>query len=270
MTATVVLDLACCSLGRAPECQVRVSGGKAVVATTAPHRRGDEQTEVASWSWQVADLVGTRREAVLAGCPVPLAAELSTWVGVAAELDADRWDAIVVPVPPARVGDLLDAPALALRILDARLASLAPLVGTQPAAAKDVARLLALRPRLLSLRAVADAAVGAGSVADHARLGCDRPGGIALGWVDPADLAGSGAQGTGVRRAQDELVWWAWLGSAAEPDLCREDDRLLVRVGSELRTLTLPPALVRCQVVDAVVVVDRLEVRFRPDPEAWR
>jgi hypothetical protein len=59
-------------------------------------------------------------------------------------------------------GELLDAPDLLLRVMDARLAALAPGLGTDPAAASQAADLLAARPSLLAARALAEAAAAAG------------------------------------------------------------------------------------------------------------
>jgi hypothetical protein len=280
VSASVVLDLGCCPVGSAPQDAFRDAGAKAVVVAGPAETVGDPLSregavrddgtvDVDSWAWRLADLLGLHREALLAGCPVPLAAEAQVWARVADERDADRWDAVVVPVTSAGAGPLLDAPSLLLRVLDARLDALAPLVGDDPAAATQVASLLGLRPALQRLVAVAAVAVGAGDRAAHAHHGCVRPGGLALGSIDP----GSGAlarPGTGARADGDAFVWWAELSGDSLPGLHREGGLLAVEADGCSRTLALPAALARCDTDSAVVVDGRLEVRLVPDPDAWR
>lgn len=205
------------------------------------------------------------------GVPVPLAHCLLTWAEVRRELDADRWDVVVVQVPPAGAGELLDAPDLLLRVLDARLDALAPGVGADPAAASEAADLLALRPDLLAARAVAETAAAVGHPEQH--LGCDRPGSLGLPTVDhrsPADPGGRARPAVSVRADGDGFVWALALPPGAVPVLARDGDRLAVRAGTARRTFRLPAALARCDVRAATVVADRLEVRLEPDPDAWR
>ena len=59
------------------------------------------------------------------------------------------------------------------------------------------------------------------------------------------------------------------LARRDELDLARSGDELVVTVGGHRRVLALPSALRRCTVAGAVLVADRLEVRFRPDPDLW-
>lgn len=280
MAGRVVLDLACCPAGSAPERTVRRAGGKAVVlaaAGVAPvvptevcDGEGDVAGDPVAWGWQVAGLLGLHREAVVAGCPVPLADEATTWARVADELAGDRWDVVVLRAAPAGVGRLVEAPEVLVRVLDARLDALAAAVGADPHAAAEVATLLDLRPRLLALRSTAGAAVVVGHPHQHREHGCSRPGALAVASVDRDDPVSAQRPATGVRRDGDGFVWWLDLPAGEVPQLHREDDRLLVATGAQQRTLPLPSALARCAVRAATVVADRLEVRFAPDPDAWR
>jgi arsenite-transporting ATPase len=59
------------------------------------------------------------------------------------------------------------------------------------------------------------------------------------------------------------------LVTAAELDLKRRDDELLVSVGDHRRVLSLPSVLRRCVVTGAVVRDATLRVRFVPDEKVW-
>jgi arsenite/tail-anchored protein-transporting ATPase len=59
------------------------------------------------------------------------------------------------------------------------------------------------------------------------------------------------------------------LVTAAELDLKRRDDELLVSVGDHRRVLSLPSVLRRCVVAGAVVRDATLRVRFVPDERVW-
>jgi arsenite-transporting ATPase len=59
------------------------------------------------------------------------------------------------------------------------------------------------------------------------------------------------------------------LVTAAEVDLKRRDDELLVVVADHRRVLALPSVLRRCVVTGAVVRDATLRVRFLPDPKLW-
>jgi len=74
-----------------------------------------------------------------------------------------------------------------------------------------------------------------------------------------------------VSRAGDEYVLTLPLPlvSAAEVDLKRRGEELLVVVGEHRRVLTLPAVLRRCVVRSAGVTGGTLRVRFVPDETAW-
>lgn len=57
--------------------------------------------------------------------------------------------------------------------------------------------------------------------------------------------------------------------TAAEVDLKRRDDELLVAVGDQRRVLSLPSVLRRCVVTGATVRNATLRVRFVPDEKVW-
>ena len=59
------------------------------------------------------------------------------------------------------------------------------------------------------------------------------------------------------------------LVTAAEVDLKRRDDELLVSVGDHRRVLSLPSVLRRCVVTGATVKNTALRVRFVPDEKVW-
>ena len=59
------------------------------------------------------------------------------------------------------------------------------------------------------------------------------------------------------------------LVTAAEVDLKRRGDELLVAVGDHRRVLSLPSVLRRCIVMGATVRGDTLRVRFMPDEKVW-
>jgi arsenite-transporting ATPase len=67
------------------------------------------------------------------------------------------------------------------------------------------------------------------------------------------------------------LVWRLPLPGAdrADLDLIRRVDELIVSYGEYRRTLTLPSALRRCNVVGAALKEGTLAVRFKPDPALW-
>ena len=213
-------------------------------------------------------LVGLHPAALAAGVPVPLAHHLLTWSDVRRELDADRWDLVVVRVHPDVVADLVQAPDLLLRVLDARLDALASTVGYDPVDASQAADLLALRPELVAARAVAEVACAGGHPAQHE--GCDRPGALGLATVDAQDPTAAPSPATAVRADGDGFVWHVAVPVGVEPELAHQGDRLAVRVGDQRRTFRLPAVLTRCRVRAARVVAGRLEVRLDPDPDAWR
>jgi len=79
------------------------------------------------------------------------------------------------------------------------------------------------------------------------------------------------AQGMTVR-SEDEgylLTLPLPLVTAAEVDLKRRDDELLVSVADHRRVLSLPSVLRRCVVAGAVVRKGTLRVRFVPDEKLW-
>ena len=216
----------------------------------------------------LARLVGLHPEALAAGVAVPLAHHLLTWSDVRRELAADRWDLVVLQVRPAAVADLVQAPDVLLRVLDARLGRLAPRVGSDPVGASRAADLLALRPELVAARAVAEAACAGGH--PHQHEGCDRPGTLGLATVDAQDPTAGPSPATVVRADGDGFVWHLVVPTGVEPELARQGDRVAVRVGDQRRTFRLPAVLTRCRVRAARVVTGRLEVRLDPDPDAWR
>jgi arsenite-transporting ATPase len=59
------------------------------------------------------------------------------------------------------------------------------------------------------------------------------------------------------------------LARAADLDLARSGDELVVTVAGHRRVLVLPSALRRCLVAGAALVDGRLDVRFEPDPDVW-
>jgi len=59
------------------------------------------------------------------------------------------------------------------------------------------------------------------------------------------------------------------LATAAEVDLKRRDDELLVSVGDQRRVLSLPSGLRRCVVTGATVRNATLRIRFVPDEKVW-
>jgi arsenite-transporting ATPase len=59
------------------------------------------------------------------------------------------------------------------------------------------------------------------------------------------------------------------LVTAAEVDLKRRHDELLVAVGGHRRVLSLPSVLRRCVVIGATVRDATLRVRFVPDEKVW-
>ena len=59
------------------------------------------------------------------------------------------------------------------------------------------------------------------------------------------------------------------LVTAADVNLKRRDDELLVSVGDQRRVLSLPSVLRRCVVTGATVRNARLRVRFVPDEKVW-
>ena len=59
------------------------------------------------------------------------------------------------------------------------------------------------------------------------------------------------------------------LVTAADVDLGRRGDELVVAVGEHRRLLSLPAALRRCVITGATVRDGRLRVRFEPDERVW-
>lgn len=276
MTTSVLLEPGCCPAGTGAAAAVHRSGGKAVVVVPlrgpgSPGEdllRDDGSVDADDWPWRVADVVGLDRHAVVAGCPVPLADAARTWARVGDEVGTGRWDVVVLPLAGARAEELLEGPDVLLRVLDARLHALAPSVGEDPWVAARVAALLRLRPDVVAIAGTAGAACALGTVAQHGRHGCTDP--AVLG-VPAVPGPGAPAQPCrGVRAEGDDLVWWLDLPAGADPLLHRQGDRLLVQVGGLERSFRLPAALTRCRATAARVVAHRLQVRFEPDPDAWR
>ncbi len=294
-----MLDPGCCPAGSYPEEAFRAAGGKALRLQPAPstgdgvHEGLDDAAvhdgpldgggggeggegdgpgglDGGGWLWRVADLLGVHREAVLAGCPVPLAGAVRVWSVVAQEVETGRWDAVVLPTTAAVAGPLVDAPELLLRVLDQRLDGLAGAVGQDPRAAGHTASLLALRPCLAGFAAVAAAAVVMGGTQEHDGHGCLQRGGLGLPRLLRHDPAGAAVPAVGVARETDGYLWWVQVPAGTVPELVHEVDRMSVTVAGQRRRLRLPAALRRCTVRAATVVGDRLEVRFLPDPDAWR
>lgn len=263
-----MLDLACCAAGSDPAGAIRAAGGKAVVIPPGDPQLRDHALQPHAWTWQVADAVGLHREAVRAGYPVPLAREMSTWAEVDTELRSDRWDAIVIQVSPPQVANLLEAPELLLRIVDARLDRLAGSVGDDRTAAIEVATLLQVRASLPDLVRTANSAAGYGAATQHRQQGCSRPGGLGLASIGHS--ASQDREGHGVRTDDGSYIWWVVVPDGSLPELHREGDRLVVRAGEQRRTFSLPGALARCEVRAARVVGDRLEVSFELDLDEWR
>jgi len=271
VTTPVLLEPGCCPAGTGAAAAVQRCGGKAVVVPPvrgAGLLRDDGSPDADGWPWRVADVVGLDRHAVVAGCPVPLADAVTTWSRVADEVGTDRWDVVVVPLELARPAELVEGPEVLLRVLDARLNALAASVGEDPGTAAHVAGLLRLRPDVVALAEVAGAACGFGTAGQHHGHGCGRPALLGL----PA-VPAPGAQpqpARGVRAEGTAFIWWLELPEGADPQLHQEGDRLVVRVEQLQRSFRLPAALTRCRPEAATVVADRLEVRFEPDPDAWR
>ncbi|MGJ7441399.1 hypothetical protein [Aquipuribacter sp. MA13-6] len=271
MPTSVLLEPGCCPAGSGAAAALERAGGKSVVVAPRPGAgllRDDGSLDADGWPWRVADVVGLPRAAVTAGCPVPLADAATTWARVAEELAEDRWDAVVVPSGGARAAELVEGPGLLLRVLDARLQALAPSIGDDPRDAASAAGLLDLRPGVAALAAVAAGVTGLGSTVQHARHGCR--GTAVLGLPRVSGPGAAPEPTTGVRPDGAALLWWLELPGGADPDLHQEGDALVVGLEGVRRTFRLPAALTRCRVVAATVVADRLEVRFEPDPDAWR
>lgn len=271
MTTSVLLEPGCCPAGSGAVVALERAGGKAVAVAPRPGAgllRDDGTLDVDGWSWRVADVVGLPREVVTAGCPVPLADAVTTWARVVEEQAGDRWDAVVVPLGGVRATELVEGPGLLLRVLDARLQALAPSIGDDPRDASRAAGLLDLRPDVAALAAAASALCGLGRSDQHALHGCR--GTAVLGLPRVGGPGETPQPTTGVRTDGTGLLWWLELPAGADPELHQEGDRLLVALEGVQRGFRLPAALTRCRVVAATVVADRLEVRFEPDPDAWR
>ncbi|MFC3688399.1 hypothetical protein [Aquipuribacter hungaricus] len=289
MTGRVVLDLGCCPAGSQPGTAVRRAGGKVLELATGPDagpdagpavdvastpgaadslRLGAPPADPDGWEGRVARLLGLHAGAVAAGVPVPLADHVVTWARVRRELEADRWDVVVLAVAPYAVPALVEAPAVLLDVVDARLDALAPGAGTDPSAASQLVELLDLRPALVAARDLAEGAAAAGHPGQH--QGCDRPGSTGLATVDRDDPAGPPVRSVRVEADGDGLVWSVALPRGLRPVLAHDGRRLRVGTGPARRTFRLPAALTRCEVRAARVVADRLEVRFEPHPDAWR
>ncbi|MEO8517572.1 MAG: ArsA family ATPase [Dermatophilaceae bacterium] len=84
-------------------------------------------------------------------------------------------------------------------------------------------------------------------------------------------LAISPAQGMTVRPEGEGYLMTLPLPlvKAAEVDLKRRDDELLISVGDHRRVLSLPSVLRRCVVTGAMVRNATLRVRFLPDEKVW-
>ncbi|WP_380168595.1 hypothetical protein [Jannaschia sp. R86511] len=273
MATAVLLEPGCCPAGAAAVAVER-AGGKAVrvrPATGGSPLREDGTPDAGGWAWRVADVVGISREALLAGCPVPLADAVTTWARAAEEVDAGRWDAVVVPVGSGAAVALLEAPGVVLRVLDARLDATAGAVGDDRVAAAQVAAWVQLRPGFAALADLAGSVGTWGTRARHGAHGCAGAAGLGLPTLDA--LGGPAEPTQGVRTGDGRLVWWLELPAGAEPELHQEEDRLVVVTGGSRRTFRLPAALRRCHVRGAAVVDHgprQLEVVFEPDPQAWR
>ncbi|WP_336922663.1 hypothetical protein [Aquipuribacter sp. SD81] len=297
----VLLAVDCCPAGARVPGTVRRAGAKAVVVDAGSHAGeglavlgatvdgadaareatgadgvdGAEDVRVPlAWAARLAGVLGLHADVVAAGLPVPLAGPLTVWDLVAGHVEDARADAVVVTVGAADVLRLVDAPALAVRVLDARLDRLAAPAVDDPAAASALGEALALRRAARALATVAGTAAVVGAASEHAAHGCTRPL-LGLDRVAEADPLAAPAPASGVRVEAAGYTWWCDLPSPEPPRLEHDGTALHVRVPGAERSFVLPAALTRCDVEAAEVVLDpaagpRLEVRLRPDPDLWR
>ena len=255
MTARVLLRPGCC-VSTAPDAVVRAleaAGLKAVQVPVGPSAEDGARGAL-------ADVLGLAGAAVRAGCPVPFATELATWRRVRDELDADRWDVVLVATAGAAAAvELVGAPERLLPVLDARLDEAAP-DGGSPGLVQE---LLALRREAADQRSLVRAAVVV-----HA---CDDPAGALLGLplVDGADPLGDPVAVHGVEADGPGYRWWLRVGGPVEVHRVG-DDTLEITSGSVRRGFRLPGALRRCGVQSASVRAGVLQVRFVPDADRWR
>lgn len=280
MSARVVLARSCCAGPAAHEdaaaavlSAVARQGRKAVLLPRAGHgsRPDGEQDVPDTRPTQLARALGLCDLVVRAGCPVPFLDVLRTWSAVLAELDADRWDAVVLQAgDTSSTLDLLDGPRRLLGVLDARLDDLGA-----TGAPDVVADLLALRSRTARMRSRLDEA------GVFVAGGCSEPAAplLALPVLDPDDPFATGGQTQGVRVEGDGWRWWLRTSGPVDAQHVDEPRVEAFRVGDELlevslgglsRTFRLPAALGRCVVTGARMSGGVLEIGFEPDVERWR
>ena len=91
------------------------------------------------------------------------------------------------------------------------------------------------------------------------------------GAVDPDPLTPRAGGGMTVERTGRDFVLRLSLPlvTAADVDLKRRGDELVVAVGEHRRLLSLPAALRRCVITGATVRDGSLRVRFEPDERVW-
>ena len=109
---------------------------------------------------------------------------------------------------------------------------------------------------------------------DHEPIGADDLDALhraCTGALDPDPLTPRAAEGMTVERTGRGFVLRLPLPlvTAADVDLGRRGDELVVTVGEHRRLLSLPAALRRCRVTGASVRDGRLTVRFVPDERVW-
>lgn len=256
MAARVVLVRRCRPELPRPSVVLAAVDAAGLKAVTLLRRPADED-EV---RLPLARAVGLPRSAVLAGCPVPFAAGLAVWRGVQEELDAGRWDAVVVPAGHcAAAVELVAVPERLLDVLDARLDEIGP-DGGSAGLLDDLLRLRRETAGLLPI--VRSAMVVAGCAEPEASL-------LALPLVQASDPLGATTATCGTEREGDGYVWWLRVGGPVEVHRAGEGT-LEVTLGDARRAFRLPAALRRCAVQGAAVRHGVLRVRFAPDAERWR
>jgi arsenite-transporting ATPase len=109
---------------------------------------------------------------------------------------------------------------------------------------------------------------------DHEPIGADDLDALfrsCTGALDPDPLTPRGSEGMTVERTGRGFVLRLPLPlvTAADVDLGRRGDELVVTVGEHRRLLSLPAALRRCVVTGASVHDGRLRVKFVPDERVW-
>lgn len=259
MTARVVLRPGCCAATGPADVPtllraLAAAGRKAVQVPAAPSAEDDDAR------LELAAVLGLARGAVQAGCPVPFATEVGTWRRVRGELEADRWDVVLVATSGhAEAVELVSAPERLLLVLDARLDEVGP-DGASPALVHD---LLTLRREAAEQLRVAAAAT--------VLAGCDEPAGALLGLplVPAGDPLGEAVPVHGVDAEGRGYRWWLRVGGPVEVHRVGEDT-LEITSGTVRRGFRLPGALRRCDVQSATVRRGVLQVRFVPDAERWR